>query len=477
MTRRRGVNPAPHGFWGQMTLPNERQPADGLPPALRTRAMTAIAIAVAMSVLDSAIANIALPTIAEELGTSPASSVWVVNAYQLAVTVSLLPLASLGDIVGYRKVYIVGLAVFTAASFGCAVSYSLPMLVVMRLLQGLGGAGIMSVNSALVRFIFPRAMLGRGLGFNAFIVATSSATGPTVAAAVLAVGSWHWLFAINVPLGIIALLLASRVLPLTPQAGYRFDLLGAALNAITFGLLITGVDGLGHSSNFDVVIPELVIAGLVGIVFIRHQRRSSSPVLPVDLFRRPVFSLSVATSICSYTAQSLAYVSLPFFFQYAGGMSQIETGLLMTPWPAVVVFVAPLAGRLSDRYPAGLLGGLGLAVMTAGMVLVLVLPAHAAHADVAWRMAVCGLGFGFFQSPNNRLLVSSAPRERSGAGSGMLATARLLGQTTGSALVAVMFGVTSGVAQGATLAMAVGAVFTTAGAVLSSLRLTQRQPS
>jgi DHA2 family multidrug resistance protein-like MFS transporter len=149
----------------------------------------------------------------------------------------------------------------------------------------------------------------------------------------------------------------------------------------------------------------------------------------------------------------------------------------MTPWPAVVVFVAPLAGRLSDRYPAGLLGGLGLSAMTVGMLLVLVLPVHAAHADVAWRMAVCGLGFGFFQSPNNRLMIASAPRERSGAGSGMMATARLLGQTMGSALVAVMFGITSGVAQGAMLSMAVGAGFTAVGAVLSSLRLTQRQPS
>jgi DHA2 family multidrug resistance protein-like MFS transporter len=460
-----------------MTEPTERQAADGLPPSLRARAMAAIAIAVAMSVLDSAIANIALPTIAEELSTSPANSVWVVNAYQLAVTVSLLPLASLGDIIGYRRVYSVGLAVFTAASLACALSHSLPMLVAARLVQGLGGAGIMSVNSAMVRFIYPRAMLGRGLGFNAFVVATSSATGPTIAAAILAVASWHWLFAVNVPLGIIALVIASRVLPATPRAGHRFDLLGAVLNAVTFGLLITGVDGLGHSGNLHIVLPEIAVAVLVGIVFVRHQHLSSSPVLPVDLFRRPVFSLSVATSICSYTAQSLAYVSLPFFFQYAGGMSQIETGLLMTPWPAVVVFIAPLAGRLSDRYPAGLLGGLGLAVMTAGMLLVLFLPAHAAHANIAWRMAVCGLGFGFFQSPNNRLLVSSAPRERSGAGSGMLATARLLGQTMGSALVAVMFGLTSGIAQGASLSMAVGAGFTAVGAVLSSLRLTQRQPT
>jgi MFS transporter, DHA2 family, multidrug resistance protein len=442
--------------------------------------MATLAIAVAMAVLDSAIANIALPTIARDLATTPAATIWVVNAYQFAVAVSLLPLASLGDIVGYKRVYMVGLVVFTIASLACALAHSLPLLVLARIVQGFGGAGIMSVNSALVRFIFPRSQLGRGLGFNAFIVATSSATGPSIAAAILAVGSWHWLFAVNVPLGGIALWLAARVLPMTPRAGHRFDLLGAALNAITFGLFITFLDAIGRGASAALVTPELLVAVIIGVIFVRHQMSVAAPILPVDLFRRPVFTLSVATSVCSYTAQSLAYVSLPFYFQYVGGMSQVATGLVMTPWPAIVVFVAPLAGRLSDRYPAGLLGGLGLAVMAIGMVLILLLPSHASMADIAWRMAICGFGFGFFQSPNNRLLVSSAPRERTGAGSGMLATARLLGQTTGSALVALAFGLTTdagdGVGHGAMVAIGLAAAFTVAGATLSTLRLGHQQP-
>ncbi len=202
------------------------QPPDGLPPPERLRAMITLAIAVAMSVLDTSVANIALPTIASELHASPASSIWVVNAYQLAVTVSLLPLASLGDIVGYKRVYWVGLAVFTVASGLCAASQTLPMLVAARMLQGLGGAGIMSVNTALVRFVFPRAMLGRGIGLIALVVASSSATGPTVAAAILSVASWHWLFAVNILPGILALWLAARVLPETPRGRHKFDLPG-----------------------------------------------------------------------------------------------------------------------------------------------------------------------------------------------------------------------------------------------------------
>jgi DHA2 family multidrug resistance protein-like MFS transporter len=451
---------------------------EGLPPGARARAMAAVAIAVSMAVLDSAIANIALPTIAREMASTPAATIWVVNAYQFAVTVSLLSCAFLGDILGYKRVYMAGLAVFTLASLGCALAPTLPLLVAARVVQGLGGAGVMSVNTALIRFIYPRARLGQGLGFNAFVVATCSALGPSMAAAILAVASWHWLFLINVPLGVVALVTAGRVLPMTPRAGHRFDPMSAVLNALTFGLVILAVDGLGRRPGAREAV-ELVLALLVGALFIYRQLSLPVPLLPVDLFRRPVFALSVGTSVCSYIAQTIVYVALPFFFQYAGGRSQIDTGLLMTPWPAIVVVVAPVAGRLSDRYPAGVLGTAGLVVMTAGLGSLLLMPAHASYVDVAWRMALCGLGFGFFQSPNNRLLVGSAPRERSGAGSGMLATARLTGQTIGSALVAVSFGVTGAqagaeVVRGTALALGIAIVAGAGAAVVSSLRLRAR---
>ena len=448
---------------------------DGLPPSARRRAMATLAIAVSMAVLDSAIANIALPTIARDMATTPAATIWVVNAYQFAVTVSLLPFAFLGDIMGYKRVYIAGLVVFTVASLGCALAPTLPLLVLARVVQGFGGAGIMSVNTALIRFIFPRAELGRGLGFNAFVVASFSALGPSIAAGILSVATWHWLFAINVPLGVVALWLAERVLPMTPRAGYRFDLLSALLTAVTFGLIITMVDGLGRSPGATELIEFLAVL-LVGTVFIYRQLHLTVPLLPVDLFRRPIFALSVATSVCSYIAQTSAYVALPFYFQYVGGLSPIDTGLMMTPWPAIVVIVAPIAGRLSDRYPAGVLGSLGLLAMTAGMLSLLFMPAAPSYPDVAWRMLLSGLGFGFFQSPNNRLLVGSAPPERSGAGSGMLATARLSGQTIGSALVALSFSVTGAragaeVSHGTSLALGIGASFAATAMIVSALRL------
>jgi DHA2 family multidrug resistance protein-like MFS transporter len=441
--------------------------------------MAAVAIAVAMSVLVTSIANIALPTIAHDLDSTPAASIWVVNAYQLAVTVTLLPFASIGDIYGHRRVYIWGLAVYTAASLICALAPSLPVLVIGRVLQGFGGAGIMSVNGALVRFIYPRAALGRGIGFNALVVAGSSAAGPSVAAAIMSVLSWPWLFALQVPAGVLALWLAHRFLPKTPLAGHSFDPLSAVLNAVTFGLFITALDGIGRGQGPATVLIEFTVSIIVGWFFVHRQYTLAAPMLPVDLFRRPVFALSVATAICAHAAQLIAFIALPFYFQYVSRLSPIEIGVLITPWPAALVIMAPIAGRLADRHSAGLLGGFGLAVMTLGLLLVLFMPEPPTRLDVAWRLAVCGIGFGFFQSPNNRLMIASAPRDRAGAGSGMLSTSRLLGQTTGSALVALVFGLTHGgadaIALGTKLSIGMAASFAGIAMVLSSLRVRQPQ--
>ena len=447
---------------------------DGLPPGERRLATLAIAVAVLMAVLDGSIANIVLPTISRELAASPASTVWVVNAFALAVTVSLLPAAALGDSHGYRRVFIAGLSLFVVASVGCAMSRTLPQLVTARVFQGFGAAGIMSVNGAMIRFIFPRSHLGRGVGLNALVVAVSAASGPTVAAGVLSLASWPWLFAINLPLGLSALAL-TRYLPRTPMSGHPFDWRSAALNAITLALLISGVQGFAEGESGALALLQLLLCAGIGTYYVRTQLRMAHPMLPVDLLRRPVFALSVVTSVCSYAAQTLAYVSLPFLFQTGKGLSAIETGLLITPWPLAVVIMAPIAGRLSDRISAGLLGGLGLVALTAGLLLVAFAPAHAASWNVAWRMALCGVGFGLFQTPNNRVLINSAPRERSGAGSGMLASARLLGQTTGAALVSLVFGITAtaggGIGQAAVSALTVGAGFAGVAAAVSWLRL------
>ena len=414
---------------------------DGVPLPQRYWAILTVALGLTLAVLDGAIANVALPTIARDLSASPASSIWVVNAYQIAVTISLLPLASLGDIYGYRRVYQYGMIVFTIASLGCALSDSLLTLTIARIVQGFGAAGIMSVNGALVRFIYPRRLIGTGVGLNATIGSIASAVGPTVASAILSVANWPWLFAVNVPIGLVAIPVAFRALPVTRSSGAHFDALSALWSALTFGILIVAISGMGHGGSASLGGAELCIAAVFGFVLVTRQLSLSSPMLPVDLLRIRLFALSVATSVTGFLAQSMALVSLPFLFENTLGRDPVQTGLLLTPWPLSVAAIAPFTGRLAERYPVGLLSGCGLAVMTAGLALVSLLPANPSAFDIVWRMIICGLGFGFFNTPNNRAILISAPPTRAGAASGMQATSRLLGQSTGAAMVALMFGV------------------------------------
>ena len=412
--------------------------ADGLPVPRRYWSALAIWMAMAMSVLDGAIANVALPTIARELHASAASSIWIVNAYQLSITICLLPLAALGDKLGYRRVYMAGLAVFTLGSLSCALSHTLPQLTAARILQGVGAAGIMSINAALVRFTYPLRLLGRGIGLNAVVISVSAAIGPTVASAILARASWEWLFAVNVPIGTLAIAVAAAALPRTPGSGRPFDWLSAALNALTFGLLIMGLESLARDGP---TAGGLKLAGavLAGALLARRELGRVAPLVPFDLLRIPIFGVSAATSVMSFSAQMLAYTALPFYFQEGLGRSAVTTGLLMTPWPLAIAAMAPVAGRLADRYPAGLLGGIGLAVFAVGLALLSTVSPGATDLEIGWRMALCGAGFGCFQSPNNRAMVSSAPLARSGAAGGALATARLLGQTFGALTTAVFF--------------------------------------
>ena len=453
------------------TEPNTAE--DGLPTPQRYWAVLTLMVGLAMSCLDTAIVNVALPTIARDLRADPADSIWIVNAYQLAVMVSLLSFASFGDIFGYRRVYRFGLVLYTAAALISATAGSLEMLIIGRALQGLGAAGVMSVNTALVRYTYPRRQLGRGIAMVALVVSVSSAAGPSVAAAILAVGPWPWLFAVNVPIGIATLVLSLWFLPYTPPSEHRFDLWSAGLCAVMFGTLICGINGLGHHQALPWVAGEFAAALLAGWLLVRRQLSQALPLLPVDLFRRSIFSLSVSTSVCSFVAQGIAFVALPFYFHDVLGASPVTTGLMMTPWAAMTAVMAPIAGRLADRYPAGILGGLGLAVLAGGFVALAVMPAHPPMTDVLLRVGLCGIGFGLFQSPNNRAIVAAAPRERSGGAGAIQGTARLLGQSIGAALVALVFGAAGGT-QGSTIAIGLAAAFAAAGVLTSLSRLLDR---
>lgn len=462
----------------------ERIPAvaDGLPAPQRYWAMAAILTGISLSVLDSSIVNLALPDITRDFGASASAAVWVVNAYQLATLVLLLPCAQLGERIGYRRVYLVGLAVFTLASLGCVVAPSLPLLAGARALQGLGAAGMMAVNSALVRLTYPSDRLGRGIALNSMIVAISSVAGPSLSALVLSVASWPWLFLIQLPLGTVVFVLARRSLPVnavSPLAP-RPHWLDVGLNIAMFSLVFLGADAFGvrreaggvpTAGSLALAFGLLGLGVLVGAVYIYRQWALPAPLFPVDLLRIRVFALSMCTSVGAFAAQTLAFVALPFLLLEGQGRSHFEAGLLITAWPAAIVLVAPLAGRLIHRVGGGLLGGIGLALMAAGLALLALLPPAPALWRVALPLALCGVGFGLFQSPNNHTIVTSAPLRRAGAASGMLGTARLTGQSLGAVLLGLIFSV-AGVRQGGpTIALGLAALLAGGAAVFSSLRI------
>ena len=440
---------------------------DGLPPVERRWAALAVLLGIALSNLSTAVVNIALPDMARSLAASDAATVWVVNGYQLAAVVCLLPVAAMVEALGLKRLFATGLTVFTLASLVCAVAPDLGTLVAARVLQGAGGAFLSVAGVALVRMIYPRHLIGAGMAWLAMAVAVPAALGPTFAALVLAVAPWPWLFLINVPLGVVALLLLLRTVPGSVRTRHRFDVPGTLLNALAFGLLVVGVGTLG-SGDTGLAVAEILVGLVCFALLFAQQRRHPSPMLPFDLLRMPVFSLAVLTSSCSYTAQILAYVSLPFLFERVLQMTPVQSGLLITPWPLTTAIAAQLAGRLVVRYPAAVLSSVGLATMAAGLLLMVFLPADPDYWQIAWRMAVCGVGFGLFQTPNNAAMMTTAPASRSGAASCMNAVARFAGWTLGSALVTLLFGL--GGEHGPALCLTVGATFAAAGAVASAAR-------
>lgn len=410
-------------------------------------AIVAVLIVLMMTVLDVTVVNVALPVLAERFGVGSSTAVWVVTVYQLVITMLLLPFSSAGDLYSYRRMFLTGVGLFTAASAMCAASTGFAAIVAARALQGIGAACVMSVNIALTRLIYPREILGRGLALNAMVVAISSAAGPTLAGTVLSVASWHWLFLINVPFGIAAFCIGRRLLPHNPPrtSRARFDYVSAVANMLVFGLVFFALGRFTGRADAGMAAGLLAAGLAIGVFYVRRQLHRESPLLPVDLFRSRVYSLSVCTATCSFVAQMTAMVSIPFMFVNAYGFSAITTGLLMTPWPLTTMVISPLAARYVERHSAGATAAAGMAVFAAGAALLLALPqSGASEVDVAWRMAVCGLGFGMFQTPNNIVMMRSTPLSRSGGAGGVQSTARLVGQTFGSTLVTIVFAFAGG---------------------------------
>ncbi|MFT3719275.1 MFS transporter [Pseudorhodoferax sp.] len=433
-------------------------------------AVTALMCGAAVATLDTAIANIALPTIATDLQISADRAVWIINAYQLSMVAALVPLATLGDRIGHRNIYVFGMVLFTGASLACGLASTFSMLVAARMLQGVGAAGILGVVSALLRLIFPPHQTGRAQGLNAMTVAIFFVIGPTLTSIILSFAGWPWLFLINIPLGVLTTALAMRVLPPNSCNTQRhtFDAVAAMLLAAMLSLTVFSLGELAHHASPANVAMEIGVVVLCFVLLLRRQRGHPAPILPVDLFRLPFFSLSMLTSILSYAAQGMAFVALPFLFATKLGRSAVEIGFLFTPWPIFAAITAPIAGYLCEKLSTAVLGSIGLLILCIGLACTSQLNVGADISDIAWPLAICGAGFGFFQSPNLKALAMSVPKERIGSASGLIPTGRLLGQALGTALVAAHLA--SSIEHGAGIALWTASALSGIASVVSFFR-------
>jgi len=409
---------------------------DGLPRPRRWWAIAAISFGTALLVLDGAIANVALPTIARDLNVGNGVVTNVVTVYQMVLVMVLLPFASVGDRIGHRRLYQYGQAVFMIASALCLFANNFFFLLALRALQAIGAGMALSVSSAMLRQIYPSRKLGTGLGVNSVIVASSNAIAPTLGGYIVGHAPWQWVFVAAVPLALISLLMG-RTLPDPIRKPIPSEWVSGLWSAVTMMLLIGGIQLATHQ---DLTIGiAAVLAGIVSLVaLVRRERTRTAPVFPVDLLARPVLGLSALAAVTCFIAAGSLMLSLPFRLEEAMGYAPQDVGLLLLPFPLTMLVVAPAAGWMSDRVPPTVLGVAGMGIAIVGLLLLAFLPADPGAWGIAWRLALAALGFGLFFAPNSRLLIGQAPRERAAAAGGLLSTSRLFGQALAAVVVGML---------------------------------------
>jgi DHA2 family multidrug resistance protein-like MFS transporter len=400
--------------------------------------VAAVSFGTIVTAVDGSIANIALPTLARDLHVKPSGAVLVITIYQLVLMMTLLPFSALGQRWGYRATFYAGTTIFAGATGLCFLAHNLTFLVVVRAFQALGSAAVLSVSSALIRNIYPLARLGRGLSFNTVIAASAASFAPTVGGAVLTVASWPWLFAGVAPFAVLAMLFGRNTLPDSQRHDDPYDVLSAVMCATTFGLMVFGLEKAVQRDSPLTSVALIASSVALGYLFVRRELRQTHPVLPVDLLRLKDVALPCIGSLVAYIGMTIVMVSLPFRLQQQFNFTPAAAGAVLAPMPLVSLVVAPTSGLLSDRIHPGLLGGIGMAIGFVSMVCLALLPPAPTEFDILWRVALCGLGFGMFFSPNARQVVGAAPHARAAAAGALFSTTRGAGQTLGATAIAAL---------------------------------------
>ncbi|MBW4661307.1 MAG: DHA2 family efflux MFS transporter permease subunit [Drouetiella hepatica Uher 2000/2452] len=406
--------------------------------------MLGVGLGVLMFTLDTSIVNIALPTLVQVLQTDFATIQWVVLSYLLVLTAVVLGAARLGDIMGKKRLYMGGLALFTLSSLLCGLSPSVGWLIAFRTLQGMGAVMISALGAAIVTEVFPSSERGRALGIIGATVSLGIALGPSVGGVLIGLSGWRSIFLVNVPIGIFALFVVARNVTDSRSAAQKqpFDWLGAILMTATlicFSLGMTNGQYQGFGSFRTVILLAIAAAGFIG--FIAVEARLKHPMLDLKLFRNLYFSLSLLTGVLVFVVIAGLLLIVPFFLELVLNLSTQQAGLLMAVSPILSGIVAPFAGLLSDRFGSRLITLAGLLIMTIACLLMSTLYVGMTELEYVLRVAPIGIGLGMFQSPNNSAILGEVPPERLGIASGLLSLSRTLGQTIGLPVMGAIFSV------------------------------------
>ncbi len=383
--------------------------------------------------IDASIVNTILPTITSSFGVGISTAQWVTMIYLLSISSLLLFYGRLGDILGYRKVYLFGLLGFVAASGLCSLASTIRWLIAFRAFQGLTAGLTMAVPFAIVTASFPPEERGKALGINAVSISVGLALGPSLGGFITSLASWRLVFLINVPIGLAALAWGWLVIPeLKGQPG-RIDAGGVVTAFISLFSILFFVRRLqGH--GLDRVSGLVLLAAVsAGAAFFRIERRSPQPLLDLDLFRNRTFTFANVSALLNFMSQYVMVFVTPFFLQGLLGYPPNRVGLIMTAFPLATMAVAPFSGSLSDRVGSRAPACAGAALCALALLLMGGLSALSGAADVAWRLALFGVGTGLFQSPNHSAVMGNAPRSHLGVASGILGTMRNVGMVFGVA--------------------------------------------
>ncbi|GHO71071.1 MFS transporter [Ktedonobacter sp. SOSP1-52] len=409
-----------------------------------------------MTTLDGSIINIGLPTIARTFHTGISGSTeWIIIGYLVIIAATLLTFGRLADILGRKPIFLAGLAIFVLGSALCGLAPSLLFLIIARLFQGIGGALIFSVNIAMITSTFPGNKRGLALGLNAVVVSLGVALGPTLGGIITQYLTWRWIFYVNVPVSLLIILAGWRFFyePHPESKRHeRFDPLGALVLAIALASLTLGLSfgqewGWTSTATFLAFGTGVVMLGLAILV----ESHVAHPILNLELLTNRTFVFAnISFMLCMMALFAPGFL-LPFYFEQLRDFSTIQTGLLLTPLPLTFAFAAPLSGTLADRLGSRWLSPIGLTIACFGLFLLSQMNAQSPLWDILWRLAVTGIGQGIFQSPNTRTMMSAAPLHAQGEASGLLATARVIGQSLSVALTGTVFAALGGTLAGTLL--------------------------